>query len=76
MWRRLIRLAFTRGRRSQEQRFINGIAQALRRQDISAQVRNHNLLVHDSVVRSDPSSVRRQCDVDNSICETKGRGIS
>jgi hypothetical protein len=56
MWQ-LIRLTFRRWCR-QEQRIVEHLSQAEGCQNISAQVHDHNLIIHNAAVRAEPSQVR------------------
>jgi predicted anti-sigma-YlaC factor YlaD len=53
MWQ-LIRLTFRRWCR-QEQRIVEHLSQAEGCQNISAQVHDHNLIIHNAAVRAEPS---------------------
>jgi hypothetical protein len=53
MWQ-LIRLTFRRWCR-QEQRIVEHLSQAEDCQNISAQVHDHNLIIHNAAVRVEPS---------------------
>src|ERR1700730_19307237 len=68
MWQ-LIRLTFRRWR-GQEQRVINSRSQAEGRLNISAQICSDDLVIHDTL-GSDPSSIGRQGDIDNSVCKSE-----
>ena len=73
MWQ-LIRLTFRRWCR-QEQHIVERLSQAEGCQNISAQVHDHNLIIHNAAVRAEPSAVGRQREIDDPICETKSGGI-
>jgi hypothetical protein len=68
MWR-LIRLAF-RGWRGQQQGTVNRLPQAKSCLNIPPQVGHHYLLIHNAI-RSSPSTVSGQRDVNNAIRESE-----
>jgi hypothetical protein len=74
MWQ-LIHLTFRRWCR-QEQRIVEHLSQAEGCQNISAQVHDHNLIIHNAAVRAEPSVVGRQREIDDPICETKSGAFS
>jgi hypothetical protein len=71
MWR-LIRLAF-QGWRGQQQGTVNRLPQAKSCLNISPQVGHHYLLIHNAI-RSSPSTVSGQRDVNNAIRESECGG--
>jgi hypothetical protein len=71
---RSIRLALRTlcGRRGQQQRAIESMAQAKGGLHVSPQIGDNHLLIQNFAVRN-PGSIGRQSDVDNSIRESKCR---
>jgi hypothetical protein len=64
MWK-LIRLAFTRWRRSQEQRLVEGVSQADGRRNVAPQVGDNHLLIDHGAILPYPITTSCQGDRDD-----------
>jgi hypothetical protein len=74
MWR-LIRFAFTCGRRLCEQGFANGIIEGVTQvgsgRDAAAQISNNDLVDRELAIRSDVRAASLQCDADDSVAKPR-----
>jgi hypothetical protein len=74
MWK-LICLAFTRWRRGQEQRTVDGRSQRGSRRYGAAQVGDNYMLAHEGTILVNPIAAGRQRKTDNPISESERDGV-